>query len=217
MSEKWPMEPAGSRAFMGMFEGVPQDEFEAEVAQHMAERFAGAEWTSVQERARRRAQSNARGGEQMSEPDLTVRINRDSTCADCGWMATVYGVDEAQVTEAFEKVEREHQAGSHPRPSTTYPFQRPSRSYIRPPLRGQPAYVEIVERKPQYDSDSENGAEHLIRPNEVRINGTPLLIPSGETVKVHDLSLSESGCVQVTLTLWARRVVVESEQAGVES
>ncbi len=82
-----------------------------------------------------------------------------------------------------------------------------------PAMRAQPALVEIVERKRRYDPDSEQAGEHLIRPNEVRINGTPLLVPAGETITVHDLSLNNDDLVQVTLTLWARRVVVQSEEA----
>ncbi len=81
-----------------------------------------------------------------------------------------------------------------------------------PALRAQPALVEIVERKRNYDPDSEQAGEHLIRPNEVRLNGVPLLVPAGESITVHDMSLNNEDLVQVTLTLWARRVVVQSEQ-----
>lgn len=70
------------------------------------------------------------------------------------------------------------------------------------------AFIEIVERRRKgYE------APPVIVPNEVRINGVPLLVPSGESIMVHSMELSDQDPVKVTLTLWAKRVVIEYEEA----
>ena len=68
----------------------------------------------------------------------------------------------------------------------------------------QAALIEIVER-----TDSPN--PRVIVPNEVRINGVPVLVPIGESIRVHEVAISNSEIVRVTLTLYARRIVVGTE------
>lgn len=73
------------------------------------------------------------------------------------------------------------------------------------------AYIEIVEKNRTTD-DTLGGS--LIVPNEVRINGIPLLCPDGEQVKVHAMTFNDGhgeDVAQVTLTLFARRVVIAAE------
>jgi hypothetical protein len=85
---------------------------------------------------------------------------------------------------------------------------------LRPPARSAPAYVEIVERVPfeKLGDAIENG---IVRPNEIRINGTPILCPNDqETIEVHSMSLGgdfEDGLVRVTVTMWARHVRIGHE------
>ena len=74
-----------------------------------------------------------------------------------------------------------------------------------PENRPQGAYVEIVEKVQKEDP---NG---IIVPNEVRINGTPLLVPSDEPITVHEVSTTDREVVRVTLTLFARRVEFKAE------
>lgn len=67
------------------------------------------------------------------------------------------------------------------------------------------AVIEIVEKtdqEPQYG---------VIFPNEVRINGAPLLVPDGESVVVHEIGIPANDFVKVTLTLFARRVTIGAE------
>lgn len=69
------------------------------------------------------------------------------------------------------------------------------------------ALIEIVERSTR--ASNEVG---IIIPNEVRINGQPLLTSAEEPVEVHGIALSPGDPVKVTLTLFARRVVISEEQ-----
>ena len=70
------------------------------------------------------------------------------------------------------------------------------------------ALIEIVERNRSTD-DTPGGS--VIVPNEVRINGIPLLVPDGESVKVHEIKANGQDIVCVTLTLFARRVTIAAE------
>lgn len=71
------------------------------------------------------------------------------------------------------------------------------------------AVIEIIERTDDPDPS-------VIVPNEIRINGTPVLAPADQPVQVHGVSISGSEVVQVTLTLFARRVTIGSEPKGGE-
>lgn len=73
--------------------------------------------------------------------------------------------------------------------------------------KAKAAYIEIVERGYSMTEDDLG----VIKPNEVRINGTPLLVPAGESVTVHQVDLKDRDVVKVTLTLFARRVVIGAE------
>lgn len=66
------------------------------------------------------------------------------------------------------------------------------------------AYIEIVERTPR-------PSDKVIVPNQVRINGTPLLTPPDQEIVVHEVTTSLHEPVKVTLTLFARRVEFKSE------
>lgn len=64
--------------------------------------------------------------------------------------------------------------------------------------------VEVIERTDDPRSD-------LIIPNEVRINGRPVLAPADRPVVVHEVSASARDVVLVTLTLFAKRVTFGTE------
>ena len=73
------------------------------------------------------------------------------------------------------------------------------------------AYIEIVEKARTTDNTAGGS---LIIPNEVRINGIPLLCPEGEQIQVHEMTFNAGhgeDVAQVTLTLFARRVVIAAE------
>lgn len=73
----------------------------------------------------------------------------------------------------------------------------------------QACVIEIVERVPA-GADPDAGPGFIV-PNEIRINGTPVLAPKDYPVRVHDIQIDGTEPVQVTLTLFARRVVVQAE------
>lgn len=73
------------------------------------------------------------------------------------------------------------------------------------------ALIEIVEKnRPTADSPGAG----IVIPNEIRINGTPLLVPHGEQIKIHEMTYNSMGdeVVCVTLTLFARKVVIAAEE-----
>jgi hypothetical protein len=70
------------------------------------------------------------------------------------------------------------------------------------------AIVEIVEKRKSEDSVG------IIVPNEVRINGEPLLCSSNHPVVVHEVTTRGNDAVYVTLTLIARRVEFKQEVAA---
>ena len=65
------------------------------------------------------------------------------------------------------------------------------------------AVIEIIERTDDPDPN-------VILPNEIRINGVPVLAP-GDPIEVHSLTVSEGDPVKVTLTLYAKRVTFGTE------
>ncbi len=76
-----------------------------------------------------------------------------------------------------------------------------------------PALIEIVERS---QMERVPGAANIIVPNEVRINGIPLLVPADQHITVHDIEIPGGmEAVMVTLTLFARRVVIGAELGDV--
>jgi hypothetical protein len=74
------------------------------------------------------------------------------------------------------------------------------------------AFIEIVERRKRPDHGT-FGAE-LVVPNEVRINGQRIAIPSDEPITVHEMSRDD--VVKVTLTVFARRIFVGHEDVDDE-
>lgn len=71
----------------------------------------------------------------------------------------------------------------------------------------QGAVIEIIERTDCPDPQ-------VIVPNEVRINGVALLASADDPVIVHETSTAPNELVRVTLTLFARRVVIGAEMKG---
>ena len=69
------------------------------------------------------------------------------------------------------------------------------------------ALIEIIEITDRPDG-------HGIVPNEIRINGVPVLAPEGQVVTVHDMDIAARDLVKVTLTLFARRVTIGTEPKG---
>lgn len=68
--------------------------------------------------------------------------------------------------------------------------------------------VEIVERG---GKTSDTAAGSVIVPDEVRINGTSILCPDDCPVTVHEITADGSSLALVTLTMYARRVVIGAE------
>lgn len=71
------------------------------------------------------------------------------------------------------------------------------------------AVIEIIERGAT--SDDTIPGSTVIVPNEIRINGQPLLSPRECPVKVHEMNIEDSSLVCVTLTLMARRISIRAE------
>lgn len=67
------------------------------------------------------------------------------------------------------------------------------------------AVIEIIEKR---EGTNKHGTIH---PNEIRINGKPVLTPRDHPVVVHEISMDGGDLVQVTLTLFAKRVTIGSE------
>lgn len=81
----------------------------------------------------------------------------------------------------------------------------------QPSERPKGAFIEIVEKVKPGDVD---GA--TIFPTEIRINGTPVLVPAGEAVIVHEMSVPSDDLVKVTMTVFARRVSMFQEEQPAE-
>jgi hypothetical protein len=71
------------------------------------------------------------------------------------------------------------------------------------------AVIEIIEKRRA--SSSPPGGDVII-PNEIRINGQALLCPADSPVKVHEIEIQGHDVVLVTLTVFARRVVIAAEE-----
>lgn len=67
-----------------------------------------------------------------------------------------------------------------------------------PQRRG--ADIEIIDR---------GSGDPVLVPSAVRINGVDIPIPSGTKIRVHDISEDEA--VTITLTMFARRIVIAAE------
>lgn len=78
------------------------------------------------------------------------------------------------------------------------------------PVRGVPdcCDIEIIERTRSTDRE---GAGGIVVPNEVRINGKPVMVPRDEPIILHEVNLNASEPVKVTLTLFARVVDIRHE------
>lgn len=70
----------------------------------------------------------------------------------------------------------------------------------------EPCDIEILEIA------NDDRSEQFIVPNEIRINGHPVLAPADQPVIVHETSIDSHDAVRVTLTLYARRVTIGHEQ-----
>jgi hypothetical protein len=89
---------------------------------------------------------------------------------------------------------------------TTKPRPKPAPAKTDQP---QAAIIEIVE-KGRGTTDTASGS--LILPNDVRLNGQSLLVPKDAPVIVHEMSVDDSTVAHVTLTVFARRVVIAAEE-----
>lgn len=78
----------------------------------------------------------------------------------------------------------------------------------------QGAVIEIIERR-----DSQSDQPQVLVPNEIRINGEKVMVPSGHPITIHPTE-PESGVpddmVLVTVTVMARRIIVDADQAPAE-
>lgn len=73
--------------------------------------------------------------------------------------------------------------------------------------KAEAAVIEIIEYTDAPDP-------LVIVPNEVRINGRPVLAPREHPVQVHEITLGAGEAVQVTLTLFAKRVTISPQAKG---
>ena len=71
------------------------------------------------------------------------------------------------------------------------------------------AVIEIIE-KGRATSDATIG-DSIITPNDIRINGQSLLASADDPVIVHQISTAGDELVRVTLTLFARRVIIAAD------
>ncbi|WTW93633.1 hypothetical protein OG216_09700 [Streptomycetaceae bacterium NBC_01309] len=77
------------------------------------------------------------------------------------------------------------------------------------PFAAQGAVVEIIEKRSGPVDDSWDNS--VIVPNEIRINGQPLLAPRDKPVIIHEMSTRADEVVYVTLTLMAKLVSIRTE------
>lgn len=73
------------------------------------------------------------------------------------------------------------------------------------------AVIEIIERRAQ-PTNPEHVAGDVICPDEIRLNGQTLLMPPGSPVTVHEMEIRERDAVLVTLTVFAKRIVIGVEE-----
>lgn len=66
------------------------------------------------------------------------------------------------------------------------------------------AVIEIIERTKNPDHD-------VVVPNDVRINGQSLYCPVDDPIIVHEIRMNGEELVRVTLTLYAKRVIIGHE------
>lgn len=71
-------------------------------------------------------------------------------------------------------------------------------------LRG--AVVEIYERG---GDNTDVGPGSILAPNEIRINGVPVYCPDDAPPVVERICVDQPGAVRVTLTVYARRVIID--------
>lgn len=77
------------------------------------------------------------------------------------------------------------------------------------------AIIEIYERHSGTEPMPEIGTGSIIVPNEIRINGMPVWCPDDAPPVVERIDVADRGAVRVTLTLWARRVIIDDAPAVV--
>lgn len=74
--------------------------------------------------------------------------------------------------------------------------------------QAQAAVIEVVEKGRATD-DTRGGS--VIVPDDVRINGQSILIPRDAEIAVHEITSRADELTTVTLTVFARRVVIAAE------
>lgn len=72
------------------------------------------------------------------------------------------------------------------------------------------AVIEIIENRREPIEDTLNGS--VLTPDEIRINGQPLLCSANHPIKVHEIGVPAQGVVLVTLTVFARRVEIRADE-----
>lgn len=88
--------------------------------------------------------------------------------------------------------------------------------HLRAALRGwlasgekaEGAVIEIIEKRP-----APLTGDLGVVPTEVRINGQRLLSPADHPIRIHEIDLDDQSLALVTLTLVARRIRVDTEEA----
>lgn len=73
------------------------------------------------------------------------------------------------------------------------------------------AVIEIVERR--HEPDTGSVEDSTVVPDQIRLNGQPLLCSADHPVTVHGITIPNRDVVLVTLTVFARRVVIGTEDA----
>lgn len=78
------------------------------------------------------------------------------------------------------------------------------------------AVIEIIERRPAPSGPPSIGDDCIV-PNDIRINGQSLLCPQDNPVRVHGITIGGDELVQVTLTLFAKRIFIGAEEPSATS
>jgi transcription elongation factor Elf1 len=132
-----------------------------------------------------------------SEHDLcSLVVGQDVVISPCGHR---FFIPEHLLIETVDEVQRIVDAEEN---------NRAASPRVEPPME-QPtaAVIEIIERGATTD-DTTGGS--VVMPNEIRINGHPVASPADKPVIVHEMAVTGDELVQVTLTLFARRVSIRA-------
>ncbi|WP_460307737.1 hypothetical protein, partial [Actinocorallia aurea] len=77
------------------------------------------------------------------------------------------------------------------------------------PSEPRGAIIEIIQKR--RGRPTGDLSEEVIVPSDVRLNGQSILTPYDSPVRIHEVTFDGGECVLVTLTVYARRILVDAE------